>query len=170
MKNYAQRRAWADTFLEQQFNILNNCISDLDFNKMRRHKVSFDLAPDFDDQNLATDVITVGNLRIALRVRLGESRLYGDIALRSYIPSRRKTEVHKIKEGFGDYYLYCWTIDGVNITEWILIDLDRFREVMDLCLAIFDHFNNDGSAFNTYNIKEMIDHGCCVATCLNTAD
>lgn len=160
--DFAQRKSWADNFKEQQFNILNSYINQLDFNKVKNRGVTLSDAPEFDDQNLETDVILFGTLRIALRVRSGQSSMYNDIALRSHLPSGYRTELHKIKDGLGDYYLYCWTSDGINITEWILIDLDEFRKHMDECLEVFDHFNNDGSAFNTYSISKLIDCGCCV--------
>lgn len=164
---YEERKAWADTFLDQQHRILNSCVNLLDFNKVKNRGVQFIPAPEYDDMHLATDTIVFSNLRIALRVRSGKSSDYGDIAIRSYKPSGAKTEIHKIKEGCGDYYLYCWSIDGVTITEWILIDLDRFRAVMDSCLKIHDFFTYDGSAFNTYSINKLIEHGCCPLICLN---
>lgn len=166
--SFDTNKTWADTFYDQQIAILNSCISELDFNKVKRRNVSFNVAPEYDDQNLETDVIVFGTLRIALRVRRGSSSTFNDIALRSQLPSGNRTEVHKIAAGLGDYYLYCWTADGVNITEWILFDLDRFRENMDECLVIYDHYNDDGSAFNTYSIQEMIECGCCVSSFLES--
>lgn len=163
---YEESRSWADTFIEQQYDILNNCINDLDFNKVRRRGVQIHPAPDYDDQHLETDVIMFGTLRIALRVRNGQSDTFNDIALRSRRPSGCLTEVDKIEAGLGDYYLYCWTADGVNITEWILFDLDRFRENMDECFS-FEHHNSDGSAFKTYSIDQMIECGCCVDSFLS---
>ena len=160
--SFAENKAWADTFYDQQIQILNDCLPDLDFNKVKRREVSVNCAGAYDDQNLATDVLVIGSLRIALRVRRGSSNIYHDIALRSQLPSGNRTEVDKIQSGLGDYYLYCWTADGINVTEWILIDLDRFRENMDQCLSVYDHYNDDGSAFNTYSISEMIECGCCV--------
>lgn len=156
-------KTWADRFLDQQFQILNSCIGLLDFNKVKKRGVIINPAPEYDDQNLETDAIMFGTLRIALRVRTGQSDLYNDIAIRSHRPSGVATELHKIKAGFGDYYLYCWTSDGRNITEFILFDLDKFRAVMDECLVTYDHFMDDGSAINTYSIPKIIEQGCCVA-------
>lgn len=164
--DFATRKAWADRFLDQQYQILNSCINKLDFNKVKHRGVQFAPAPEYDDQNLETDVIMFGALRIALRVRNGQSSIYGDIALRSHKPSGCATEVHKLKQGFGDYYLYCWTTDGILVTEWILFDLDAFREVMDSCWANTIYMP-DGSAFNTYQISRMIERGCCVDEFLN---
>lgn len=161
--SFTENKTWADTFYNQQIAILNSCVPLLDFNKVKRRNISFNVAPEYDDQHLETDVIVFGTLRIALRVRRGQSNIYNDIALRSHLPSGNRTELHKIQAGLGDYYLYCWTADGINITEWILFDLDRFRTNMDACLSIFDHFNDDGSAFNTYSIPEMINCGCCIS-------
>lgn len=166
--SFDTNKTWADTFYNQQIAILNSCMPDLDFNKVKRRGVSLNVASPYDDQNLETDVIVFGTLRIALRVRRGYSNVYNDIALRSKLPTGNRTEVHKIREGLGDYYLYCWTADGVNITEWILFDLDRFRDNMDECLVVFDHYNDDGTAFNTYSIEEMIHCGCCVSYFLDT--
>lgn len=167
MKSYSQRRAWADKFLDQQFDILNSYSDVLDFNKVKKRGFTINTAPDYDDQNLEADVIMFGKLRIALRVRRGQSSDFNDIIIRSQIPSGNCTELDKIREGFGDYYLYCWTADGKTITEWILFDLDKFREVMDQCLVTFDHFNDDGTAFNSYSISSMLDSGCCVKTFLD---
>lgn len=166
--SFEKNKTWADTFTDQQFEILNSCIDVLDFNKAKRRGVTFNPAPAYDDMNLETDVIVFGTLRIALRVRRGYSTTFNDIALRSCLPSGCRTEVHKIRDGLGDYYLYCWTSDGENITEWMLIDLDRFREEMDNCLSVYQHFNDDGSAFNTYSIREIIGRGCCVGHMLDS--
>ena len=164
---FEQNKAWADRFYDQQIDILNGHIHLLDFNKVKRRGININPAPMYDDQNLETDVIMFGTLRIALRVRRGYSSTFNDIAIRSQLPSGNRTEVHKIRDGLGDYYLYCWTADDAIITEWMLIDLDKFRENMDNCLRIYDHYNDDGSAFNTYSIPEIIESGCCVADCLN---
>ena len=165
--SFEESKAWADRYLDQQFAILKSCINDLDFNKARRHITTLQVAPEYDDQNLETDAIMFGQLRIALRVRSGHSSDFNDIAIRSYRPSGAATELHKIQRGFGDYYLYCWSTDNETITEWILIDLDEFREHMDECLSIYNHFNDDGTAFNTYSIPRLIETGCCVDSFLN---
>ena len=165
--NYDQSRAWADRFIDQQMRILNNNIAVLDFNKIKTRGYQIQLASEEDDQKFETDVVVFGTLRIALRVRNGLSTTYNDIALRSYRPSGVRTEVHKIKSGLGDYYLYCWTADGITISEYVLIDLDKLRPVMDNCLVQFEHFCDDGTAFNSYSIDKMIGHGCCVSWFFN---
>ena len=163
---YDQSRAWSDRFIDQQMQILNNNIAVLDFNKIKPRGYQIAIASQDDDMNLETDMVVFGTLRIALRVRNGYSSTYNDIALRSARPSGAKTEVAKIKEGLGDYYLYCWTQDGHTITEYILIDLDRFRSVMDDCLTNFDWYQCDGTAINTYSIDQMIAKNCCVSSYL----
>lgn len=165
--SFEQSKSWADKFLPQQLEILNNYAGLLDFNKVKKRNIPIEEAPLYDDQNLETDVIMVGNLRVALRVRNGHSTDFNDIVIRSYRSSGADTELQKIKKGFGDYYLYCWTADGKTITEWILFDLDRFREVMDKCLVVFDHFNDDGTAFNTYSIAGLMSTDCCVDSFLD---
>lgn len=165
--DFATNKTWADTFLDQQINILNSYLPVLDFNKIKKRDVRIDPAPQFDDQHLATDVLMFGTLRIALRVRAGKSSTFRDIALRSHLRSGAATEIHKIRKGYGDYYLYCWTADGKLITEWILIDLDKFREALEYGLEGDCHINPDGSAFNTYDIAELVNYGCCVDSFLN---
>lgn len=161
--SYDQSRAWADKFLDQQIRILNNNIAILDFNEIKTRGYQIELASEEDDQNLETDVVVFGTLRIALRVRRGSSTTFNDIALRSQRPSGARTEVAKIKSGLGDYYLYAWTLDGNNISEWMLIDLDKFRLVMDNCLKTFDFYQQDGTALNTYSIPAILNSGCCIS-------
>lgn len=64
---------------------------------------------------------------IAVRIRR-PYYTFRDLTIRSYI-NGYKTEIDKLREGWGRYYLYCWTNDNIRISEWILIDMNKVREL-----------------------------------------
>jgi hypothetical protein len=80
-----------------------------------------------EDTGEATDfVIEVKGGTVAARVRRDNCD-YRELTIRCY-SSGAKTEIHKIREGFGRWYLYCWTDEHGDIADWILIDLDIMRQ------------------------------------------
>ncbi len=117
-----------------------------------------------EDTRHATDyVVTVGSGDIACRVRDWDSWLkHGDLTIRSRRPSGAKTELAKIKEGFGRWYLYAWVAkDESAIDAWMFVDLDKLRET-DL-LHSFRHqkWNRDrSSAFVCIFPTQLIEHSC----------
>lgn len=49
-----------------------------------------------------------------------------DLTIRAWLKSGAPTELHKLLNGYADYYLYGWT-KGWQIPEWMLVNLDKLR-------------------------------------------
>ena len=96
--------------------------------KKNAHRfLEFSEASREDDLHHATDyVIAFKGGKIAIRVRRPQYE-YRDLTIRAY-NNGSKTEIHKILEGFANYYFYGWTDASNNIKEYILVDLDKLRE------------------------------------------
>ena len=163
--NYEDNRIWADKFLTQQREILDRNIQYFDFNKVK-DKHLFRIADENSDCTQATDMYmySIRGLRIALRVRFLNMHTYEDITIRSRTAYNMKTEIHKIREGYGDYYLYCWAPDGQKITQWVIFDLDKFRNRMDYYLKDVDIPCGDGTCMTSFDLVKMINdpQGSCV--------
>lgn len=91
-----------------------------------------------DDRYTATDLQAV---RISARdatesfldvgVRFRDVRYFaafgGEFTIRSEGRGGTRTEIHKILEGWGDWYFYGWLDDQKQLTAWTLMDLEVFR-------------------------------------------
>lgn len=170
MSTFQENKIFADQFLDQQLAILDQNIHLLDFNKCKK-SYKFSQPTPKDDMLHETDmnIYVYQRLKIALRVRAIESMRFHDISIRSKTPYGSRTEIHKIQDGEGDYYLYCWAPDKVNITEWILFDLDLFRQEMPN-LFISEVPNQYGGAFCTFDLYKLRNSSCCVASQLITIE
>ena len=85
------------------------------------------------DYEEATDLILrVAGGTMAVRVR---SRKHWELGAKygfdwsvRYKIGRHKTEIHKLREGFADWYFYAYSADGRGeLQAWWLIDLDAVR-------------------------------------------
>jgi len=78
-----------------------------------------------EDMKQATDlVVTVETGKIAIRVRnLYFNNPYTDVTIRSFNKGL-PTEIHKIRNGWGRWYLYIWKYSN----DWIFYDLDLLRQ------------------------------------------
>lgn len=111
-----------------------------------------------------TDWKVDGAAAISCRLRRLESaRRYRDFTLRVGRASGATTELAKIRDGIGDYYVYGW-IDGDRLEEYIVISLDVFR---NCGLAYLDRAmkkNMDGRTwFVAYRLEELWECGCIIA-------
>lgn len=87
-----------------------------------------------DDQTKGTDLIVLKMeaVRIACRIRRYNYYLNSEwrrqFTLRANRPSGTKTELAKIIEGWGDYFLYGFAQeDNLSLAGWVLADLKPFR-------------------------------------------
>jgi CRISPR/Cas system CSM-associated protein Csm4 (group 5 of RAMP superfamily) len=88
--------------------------------------ISIEVADKETDSKKATDfVVRVVGGDIAVRIRRA-SQKHRDLTIRSYNNGYR-TELQKIKEGFGRFYLYCWENEKNELAEWMLVDLNLLR-------------------------------------------
>ena len=142
---YHQNRAWADQYMEQVAKILRR-------NAM--YIMSVSIAPDVVDQKQATDMIVeVKGGQVAVRIRRTTCR-YRDLTVRAHCHGY-KTEIDKLREGFGDWYLYGWVDDRGDISEWILLNLDALRQSGLLDIKRKPISNHDGTAFVSITQQEL---------------
>lgn len=117
------------------------------------------------DMNEATDlVVELAGGTLAVRVRrkkhLGFAKRFGfDFSVRC--ESRgNKTEIHKLRDGFGDWYFYGYSGDDKgSLAYWWLFDLDKIREDGILNKKWKIHSNGDGTSGMYIPISEL---GNCI--------
>jgi len=155
MTNYATDREWSDKYLPQVSEILRA-------NAM--HIVKVAIADNDVDCREATDMtVDVTGGQVAVRVRRPYMH-YRDLTIRSWRASGAKTEIHKLRDGFGDWYLYGWTNGQNQIGEWILVDLDKVREAGLLDSPRKEIPNSDRrTRFVAIGIPELERSGCIVS-------
>ena len=126
--------------------------------------LDFKVADADADQNRATDVVVIveaGN--IAIRVRRLEFLLrFKDCTVRSRRDSGAKTELAKLRAGFGDWYLWAWADNPSSICAHILVDLHALRERGLLDMKRPETSNHDGTYFIAIPIQELRARGCVV--------
>lgn len=154
--DYYTDRSFSDRYISQAFDILRSLPAGL--------FVNFEEASFEADVKEATDVIAIANgkYRIPMRFRR-PYKTYRDLTMRSSRPTGIKTELQKIKEGFGDYYFYGWT-KGDTIIEWMLVDLDKLRASGLLEKPRREIPNPDGTRFITIGHSELEEHSCIIAS------
>lgn len=85
---------------------------------------------------------------------------YRDLTIRSISRNGGKTELQKLREGFGDWYIYCWTNEKQQINEWMLINLNCVRESGLLGIYREDIPNGDGTFFRVVSFTELRLNKC----------
>lgn len=123
-----------------------------------------------EDAERNTDLIVLhmDAVRIGCRVRRHEYlRRYGnEFTIREGRPSGIKTELAKIVEGWGDYFLYAFADqDAQRLVKWTLGDMKVFRLWFNRQLVIrrgavpgFSKPNNDGSSnFRAFQVSDLPD-------------
>ena len=89
--------------------------------------IDFRIATIEEDTQHATDMkIEMRGKSIALRMREPGCK-YRDFTLRSRVASGNKTEIHKLRDGEGDIYLYGWLNHDRIIEEYIIVDIHELR-------------------------------------------
>jgi hypothetical protein len=103
--------------------------------------------------------------KIAVRIRKYQfARKYMDITIRSKYDNGHDTEIHKIKNEYGDYYIYCWeTPDGKSIHSYIIFDIKKFVTSGLVNTPTGENIpNDDGTYFNTYSVIDMMKAGIII--------
>jgi len=117
--------------------------------------------PDADYKRATDFTVRIDGGDIAVRIRRA-SQKYRDWTIRSY-KGGHKTEIHKLKEGFGRFYLYCWEDEQGRLSEWVLIDLDRVRKAGLLDKTRREIANQDGrTRFIAVPVGELDEANCLV--------
>lgn len=126
----------------------------------------FDLANDEQDMKQATDmVLTVkGGQRIAVRIRREQARKYTDVTIRARSKHGAKTEIDKLREGWGDWYVYAWESNQRGrLDRWCIYDLHAVRRSGLLEKAGAVTWNGDGTGFVTISLRDLFLCGALIA-------
>lgn len=152
--SYKSNRAFADSYLPEVIEILKR-------NAM--HIVTIRVAPEEQDIQQATDMlIEVTGGSVAVRVRRPYKNIR-DLTIRSRIRYGGITELAKLRAGYGDWYLYCWTGENEKIAEWILVDINKMRSSRILDEPRPEISNRDGTFFVAIPTSELCANDCIVA-------
>jgi hypothetical protein len=121
MRTYKEDRYMSDQFIPDLRRIIGTQIVNVS---------SFEL-----DAKGATDLIVFrsNDLHIAARVRSPEYliRWPHDITIRSDRPSGAETELSKIINGFGHWFIYGFDSgDGRTLSKWSIVSLNAFRAAL----------------------------------------
>ena len=144
-------------FQEKYIDVIRNILKD---NAM--YIVDVEVSTPEEDMKEATDLkikITAGD--VAVRIRRGICG-FRDFTVRGYCDGNR-TEIDKLQDGYGDWYLYAWENNTRNgIDEWVLINLNKARPLFYDKRKV--KMNTDGrTGFLTYSINELVEYGCIVS-------
>jgi len=156
MRNDVKRDwGWADKYLPDIARILKE-------NAM--HFISVKIAPMTDDLEKATDmVLTLEGGDVAVRIRRDNCG-YRDLTIRAWRKGNTRTEIHKIREGFARWYFYAWTKRDGSIGDWIIVSLDKMRNLNLFNAKRAIRKNPDGrTGFVWYPAKELKRRGCLIA-------
>ena len=117
------------------------------------------------DLEKATDLLVkVENGDVAVRVRRPTKKQKRDFTLRSWRKSGVKTELQKIREGFGRFYLYIWLDQELEVADWILVDLNALRASGCLKNSLEEILNKDGkTAFVILSLKKLKNSNCLLS-------
>lgn len=155
---YQLDREWGDSYVSQVTRILTQLLPYL---------VEINTASIEMDTKCATDFtikLKGGNVAVRLRRPKYDFR---DLTIRALRDSGSKTELAKIKEGHGFRYFYGWIDKNNRIAEWILVDLDKVREMglLDKKRPLIDNY--DGTYFIAISIAELEESDCLILSQLN---
>lgn len=133
--------------------------------------MDFATATPQQDMEQATDlVMLIEGGTFAVRVRRHKTWKMGkkwgriDWSVRYYCRGY-KTEIDKLREGFGDWYFYGWYKDDrCSLIGWVILDLSRVRECGILDREWDVHPNGDGTSGMYIPMGALRDEGCIVAT------
>lgn len=148
---YSDDRAWSDQFIPAIQEIVGRYLTKV--------------APIEVDTKQAGDLIMMQTPQgtIACRMRRPQylSRYPWQITIRSRSIHDRKTEIHKICEGFGDWFFYGFADADNKICRWVLLDLNVFRLYMRFSLSEInfgEQINVDGTTgFAHFDLRSF--HG-----------
>jgi len=151
---YQEQRLQSDKYLESFKKILKE-------NSM--HFLSMEISNNEKDMQEATDmIIKITGGDIALRVREPNCK-FRDFTVRSQTRYGNKTEIDKLKEGFGDWYLYGWGDGNSKVNEHILVDIHKLRETKLLEKNRRHIPNGDGTKFISITIDELEQSKCIIS-------
>lgn len=147
------------TFSEDNMQYIKNILKS---NAM--YIIDIEVATPEDDMKHSTDLkIKVSSGDIAVRIRRPGYTVFHDLTIRAY-SNGYDTEIHKLRKGFADWYLYAWTDNNNKICDWWLIDIRIMRNSGLLSESRKIKMNKDGrTGFISYSLAELISCGALVS-------
>lgn len=125
--------------------------------------VKVEVATPDQDMKECTDlkvVVTSGD--IAVRIRRSSIK-FRDLTIRAFKNGNR-TEIHKLRDGYGDFYLYAWLGSNGIFDDWILADINIMRDAGLFSEDRFITMNTDGrTGFISYELSELAAIGALLA-------
>lgn len=148
---YVNDRLWADQHIKRVKEKIISISS----------KLAFVNTANFEkDTKYSTDLI-LKTIQGDIAVRLRRSHIeYRDLTIRAKRDSGIKTELEKIKEGWGRWYFYGWVSKQNKIEDWIFVDLNKLRKTTLLNRSLID--NKDGTYFIAISKKELERENCLI--------
>ena len=154
MQDWKQDKRWSDRFLPEMKRILGE------------HLIGEPPVEEDAERNTDLMVLKMDAVRIGCRVRKYEylARYGNEFTIRAGRPSGAKTELTKIIEGWGDYFLYGFCDEREErLCQWFLGDMKVFRLWFNRQLAGnkgrrpgSGKSNNDGSSsFLAFAIPDL---------------
>lgn len=153
---YHNDKEWEESYHTQVISILTSLMPLL---------AKIKIATPEDDKKRATDfAVEVDRGTVAVRLRRSNCT-FRDLTIRSYRENGMKTELAKIKEGYAYRYFYAWTDEHHVIKEWILVDLDRVRDLglLDTVGPSIPNTDNE-THFIAISIRQLEESGCLLAS------
>jgi len=131
------------------------------------HLLSVHVASQKQDLKHATDlVISVVGGDVAVRIRRPQYRkCWRELTVRAWRKGDIPTELHKIRDGWADWYLYAWSDGNGGLLDWMLVDLDAMRKS-----GLLDNpkiqMNKDGrTGFCHFSVGTLKLNSCLVSLC-----
>lgn len=148
-------KAWADNYLPAIRAVVCGLAQKI---------LTIEFASEQEDQEHAFDyLVTLSEGKIACRIRRPECD-YRDFTIRAWRASGSKTELSKIKEGFGQWYLYAWAKDEKTFISWVFIDLDKLRTsgLLEKDYPIIPNPDKE-TGFISLKILDLLHNDCVVS-------
>ena len=145
---YRKSRAESDQYIDQAMQIIA--------------RVMIRVGTEDEDNNHATDIVVEPG-RYALRTRTmyvnGNDyfkRYHREFTIRSKRPSGVKTELEKILDGDGEYYLYGW-VNSTGIKYYTIFDLNVFRQTISDRPQLLNNTTTgkDGVTFTCFKYEDF---------------
>lgn len=153
MKKYLSDKEWSETFINEVKKKISEISSQLTF--VNDATIEEDI---FQSTDLVLNTIQG---KIAVRLRRPDCE-FRDLTIRVKRDSDTKTELEKIKEGWGRWYFYGWVSNKNLIEEYIFVDLNKVRTVKLLEKERVLKDNKDGTYFIFINKTELKNSGCLI--------
>lgn len=120
--HYADNRAFADSYEETLREIVQNNVGAIAAVEVSGRVADMRAGADFR-------IIMRSGRDVLSRVR--RDVRYRDFTIRAFAGGSR-TELDKLRDGYGGWYVYAWTDESGTICDWILVDLDHLRDSGEL--------------------------------------